>query len=153
LSQILSPIKLAGILMNNSRVINVITAQAALNAVNIALTEATRLGVKISVAIVNPDLNLVAFARGDGATPHSIETSRRKANTAASTGRPTGWMNPDLALALPMGANNLLTNIPGGMPLKFNGQLIGGMGIAGGTVDQDSAVVAAVIAALGADAV
>lgn len=139
--------------MNNSRVINVITAQAALNAVNIALTEATRLGVKISVAIVNPDLNLVAFARGDGATPHSIETSRRKANTAASTGRPTGWMNPDLALALPMGANNLLTNIPGGMPLKFNGQLIGGMGIAGGTVDQDSAVVAAVIAALGADAV
>lgn len=139
--------------MSKTRTINVITTEAALEAVQVALTEAGKLGVKISVAIVNPDLSLVAFARGDGATPHSIETSRRKAQTAASTGKPTGWMNAELAVTLPMGTGNLLTNIPGGMPLKFDGVLAGGMGIAGGTVEQDAAVAAAALTALGADAV
>jgi glc operon protein GlcG len=139
--------------MNKTRTISVITAEAALEAVNVALTEAAKLGVKISVAIVNPDLNLVAFARADGATPHSIETSRRKANTAASTGKATGWMPADLAVTLPMGTGNLLTNIPGGVPLKFDGQLAGGMGIAGGTVEQDAAVATAALQSLSADAI
>ena len=85
-------------------------------------------------------MSLVAFARADGATPHSIETSRRKANTSASTGRVTGFMQADLAVTLPLGSGNILTNIPGGVPLRFNGALAGGMGIAGGTVDEDAAV-------------
>lgn len=139
--------------MNQTRTVSVITTEAALQAVNVALSEAAKLGVKISVAVVNPDLSLVAFARGDGATPHSVETSRRKANTAASTGRPTGWMNSDLAVTLPMGTGNLLTNIPGGVPLKFDGVLAGGMGIAGGTVEQDAAVAAAALKELSADEV
>lgn len=139
--------------MDNTRTVQIITAQAALEAVNVALSEGAKIGVKISVAIVNPELNLIAFARGDGATPHSIETSRRKANTAASTGRSTGWMQSDLAMTLPMGTGNLLTNIPGGSPIKFNGQLVGGIGIAGGTVEQDATIAAATINALGADQV
>ncbi|KXK05260.1 MAG: hypothetical protein UZ17_ACD001000684 [Acidobacteria bacterium OLB17] len=139
--------------MNKTRKVSQITAEAALEAVSVALTEAAKMGVKISVAIVNPDLNLVAFARADGATPHSIETSRRKANTAASTGKATGWMSADLALTLPMGTGNLLTNIPGGVPLRFDGELAGGMGIAGGTVEQDAAVASAALSALAADAV
>ena len=139
--------------MDKFRKINVITTNAALEAINVALSEAAKLGVNISVAIVNPDLNLVAFARGDGSTPHSIETSRRKAQTAASTGKSTGWMNSDLAITLPMGTGNLLTNIPGGMPLKFEGILIGGMGIAGGTVEQDAIIATAALNSLGADPV
>ena len=137
--------------MSRTRTINVITTEAALEAVQVALSEASKLGVKISVAIVNPDLNLIAFARADGATPHSIETSRRKANTSASTGRATGWMSAELAVTLPMGTGNLLTNIPGGVPLKFSGALAGAMGIAGGTVEQDAAVAEAALKALSAD--
>jgi len=139
--------------MNKVRTVNTITTEAALKAVQVALNGASKLGVKISVAIVNPELNLVAFARGDGASPHSIETSKRKANTAASTGRATGWMQGDLAISLPMASNNLLTNIPGGVPLKFDGVLAGGMGIAGGTVEQDAAVAAAALKELSADPV
>jgi glc operon protein GlcG len=125
--------------MKTTRSLTVITTEAAFEAIRIALEQGAKLGVKVSVAIVNPELNLVAFARADDATPHSIETSRRKANTAASTGKPTGWMPADLAVTLPLGANNLLTNIPGGVPLRFGGELAGGLGIAGGTVEQDAA--------------
>lgn len=139
--------------MANTRSIEVITTAAALQAIQTALAEASKQGVRISVAIVDPALSLVAFARGDGATPHSIETSRRKANTAASTGKPTGWMSAELAVTLPMGTGNLLTNIPGGVPIRFNGTLVGGMGIAGGTVEQDAAVASAAISTLGADPV
>lgn len=139
--------------MKTSRSIDVVTIEAAQEAVRVALAEATKLGVQISVAVVDPAMNLVAFARGDGATPHSIETSRRKANTAASTGKPTGWMSPDLAVTLPLGTGNLITNIPGGAPLRFKNVLVGGMGVARGTVEQDAAVASAALKALGADTV
>lgn len=137
--------------MTNVRSSSVITTAAALEAVRVALAEGTKLGVPISVSVVGPEMNLVAFARADGATPHSVETSRRKANTAASTGRASGWMSEDLAVALPLASGNMLTNIPGGVPLKFDGTVVGGLGIAGGTVEQDAAVANAVLKALTAD--
>ena len=128
-----------------------ITASSAINAVKAAFAEAEKVGVNISVAIVDTSLNLVAFSRGDGATPHSAETSRRKANTAASTDKATGWMESDLAITLPMARGNLLTNVSGGVPLRFNGILGGALGIAGGTVDQDNAIARATLVAIGAD--
>lgn len=128
-----------------------INVETALQAINNAFAESKKLGVNISVAITDVSLNLVAFARGDNATPHSVETSRRKANTAASTGRATGWMDENIAVALPLASNNLLTNVPGGVPLRFNGVLGGGLGIAGGTVEQDNTIARATLKAIGAD--
>jgi len=135
----------------NTRLIAVITAEAALEVVRIAMNEAMKMDIKVSVSVVGPDLNLLAFIRMDGATPHSVETSRRKANTSASTGRATGWMKDSLALELPLGSGNLLTNLLGGMPLYFKGALAAGLGIAGGTVEQDAAIADATLRAMGAD--
>jgi len=137
--------------MEKFRTVTNITAEAALEIIKFAITEAGKLGLKMSITIVDTSMAMVAFTRMDGATPHSTETSRRKANSAASTGRSTGWMSADLAVTLPLGAGNLLTNIPGGVPIRFKGLLVGGLGIAGGTVDQDASVAKAVIAAIGAD--
>ncbi len=120
-------------------------------AVATAIKEGVKQGIAVSVAVVDPSMSLVAFGKADGATPHSIETSRRKANTAASTKKQTGWMDNSLAVALPAAANNMLTNVPGGFPLKFDGKVVGGLGIAGGTVDQDAAIAQATISAIGAD--
>lgn len=149
--------ELAGIILSMSTnipqlhsVMN-ITANTSLKAITAALKEAEKLGVKISIAVVDRSLNLVAFSRGDGATPHSIETSKRKANTAASTGKATGWMEKELAKTLPMASGNLLTNIPGGVPLRFKGVLGGGLGIAGGTVEQDATIAKATLSVIGAD--
>src|SRR4029079_18501902 len=117
-----------------------ISHESALHAVNTAIAEGAKLGVAVSVAIVDPSLTLIAFAKADGATMHSVETSRKKAATAASTKKQTGWMDDTLAITLPMASNNLLTNVPGGFPLIFDGKVVGGLGIAGGTVEQDAKV-------------
>lgn len=58
-------------------------------------------------------------------------------------------MQGDFALALPMGTDNLLTNIRGGFPLVMDGKHLGGLGIAGGTPDQDAEIGLAVLDALG----
>ena len=42
-------------------------------------------------------------------------------------------MPEGLEVKLPLGANNLLTNIPGGHPISLDGKVVGGFGIAGGT--------------------
>lgn len=121
----------------------------ALKAVSVAIEEGARVGLPVAVTVVDPALGLVAFGRADGTTPHSVETSRRKANTSASTRRPSGWMQGDFAVALPMGSGNLLTNIRGGFPLVVDGRHLGGLGVAGGTPDQDVEVALATLTALG----
>ena len=139
--------------MTKLRQVSVLTAEAALEVLRVAIAEGAKLGVNVSVTVVDPSMNLIAFAKADGATPHSAETSRRKANTAASTKRSTGWMPADLAVTLPLGTGNLLTNVPGGFPLKFDGEIGGGLGIAGGTVEQDAQIAQATLSALGCDEV
>lgn len=124
----------------------VVTIQAALDVVQRGLAEGAKRGVAVSVTVVDSSMNLVAFAKADGATPHSVESSRRKANTAASTRRPTGWMSEDLALSLPLATDLKLTNIPGGSPLVFDGTVAGAVGIAGGTPDQDAQIAETIVA-------
>lgn len=128
-----------------------INQQVALEAVKIALAEGAKQGVSVSVAVVDPNMLLVAFGRASGATPHSIETSQRKAKTAASTRKVTGWMSSELAVTLPLASGNMLTNVPGGFPIITEGKLIGALGIAGGTIEQDAAIARAVLETLGAE--
>lgn len=97
-------------------------------------------GVSISIAVVDPALQLIAFLKTDGSMAHSIETSKRKAQTAASTRKESGWMQGDLALTLPLASGNLLTNVPGGVPIIIDGKVVGGFGVAGGTVEQDAEI-------------
>jgi len=123
----------------------------ALHVIATAINCGADAGVKVAVTVVDPSLALVAYVRADGITPHSAETSRRKAQTAASTRRPTGWMQGDLAVALPLGTGTLLTNVKGGVPIRVDGRMLGGLGVAGGTPDQDAAIAAQVLVAIGAE--
>ena len=124
----------------------VLTLDSALTLVRHALSEAAALDLAVSITIVDPSMNLLAFVKADGATPHSVDSSRSKANTAASTRRATGWMGDDLALALPLATDLRLTNITGGAPLVIGGAVVGAIGVAGGTPDQDAVVAAATAA-------
>ncbi len=128
-----------------------ITLEAAQNAVATAIAEGAKRGVAAVVTVLDPALGMVAFARADGATPHSVETSRRKAATSASTRRNTGWMQDTFAIELPLGTGTMLTNIRGGVPLTFDGKHVGGLGVAGGTPDQDAEIAEATLAAIGAE--
>lgn len=129
----------------------VITHDTAARAVALTIEEGERVGVRACATIVDPALGLVAYGRADGMTPHSVETSRRKAHTAASTRRPSALMNPELAQKLEHGTGGLLTSIAGGVPLVFDGTLVGGLGVAGGKPDEDAVIAAAVLERLGAE--
>ena len=131
----------------------VITTEAALRAVAAGLSIGADRGIRVMVTVVDPSLALVAFARADGATPHSVETSRRKATTAASTRKPSGSWEGDFAWQAPLGTDLKLTNIAGGVPIAFGGVVVGGLGIAGGPPAEDASIAHAVLAAIGADPV
>lgn len=126
----------------------VVTASAALDLIRAAIAEGERIGVPVSACVVDPVMTVVAFARSDDATPHSADTSRAKANAAASTRRPTGWMGEDLALPLAVATGGRLTNIRGGVPITAAGSVVGALGVAGGTPAQDEAVATAALAHL-----
>lgn len=116
-----------------------------------AIDEAAQRGVKAVVTVADPSLLLVAFGKADGATPHSVETSRRKAFTAASTRKATGWMDASFAVEAPLATNTLLTNIRGGVPITLDGAHAGGIGVAGGTPTQDAEIAAAIVDKLALD--
>lgn len=131
--------------------VNVVTYQTASQAVALTLEEGEKLGIKVCATVVDPQLGLVAYGRADGMTPHSVETSRRKAQTAASTRKPSAAILPELATKLELGSGGILTSIPGGVPLVFDGVHVGGLGVAGGKPAEDAQIAAAVLERLGAD--
>lgn len=130
-----------------------ITYTKASEAVRLTIEIGAERGLRLCATVVDPALGLVAFGRADGMTPHSVETSRRKANTAASTGKPSAAVLPELATAMENGTGGLLTRIPGGVPLIFDDILVGGLGVAGGPPTKDADVADAVLDALGATSV
>ena len=130
--------------------INVATIayETAAEAVRLTLSIGAERGLNLCATVVDPGLNMVAFGRADGMTAHSVETSKRKANTAASTRKPSADMPGELAPAMENGTGTLLTRIPGGLPLVFDDVVVGGLGVAGGPPAQDAEVAAAVLEAL-----
>lgn len=131
-----------------TREVAVITYEAAADVVARTLAVAAEHGVLAVATVVDLGLLPVAFGRTDGSPPHSIETSMRKAKTAASTRKPSGAVPAQLAVALEHGTGGILTSIKGGVPLVVDGVCVGGLGIAGGTPDQDEAIAADVLAQL-----
>lgn len=128
-----------------------VNLETALRAVQLGIEEGAKRGIAVIVTVSDSAMSPVAYGRADGSTPHSIETSRRKAATSASTRKATGYMQGELATALPLGTGQILTNIRGGVPLVFAGRHVGGLGIAGGLPDQDAEIALAVVERLGAD--
>lgn len=128
-----------------------VTYATATHVVQTAIRLAAKAGVRGVVAVVDPSMQLVAFGRADGATPHSVETCRRKADTAASTRRPSGALRADIAVALEHGSGARLSSLAGGFPLAFGGVHVGGLGVAGGSPEQDAEIAVATLAAVGAD--
>lgn len=128
-----------------------VTYELAARAVEAGIRIAADAGIRAVITVADPAMAIVAFGRADGATPHSAETSRRKAATAASTRKPTSSIAPELAVKLEHGSGGLLTSIAGGVPLCFEGVHVGGIGVAGGPPDADARIAIALLDELGAD--
>ena len=118
-----------------------------------ALRAAEVQGVPVTVAVTDPAGHLVALARMDGARYFAVEAATRKAMTAGGFRVPTHglaeWAAKDAGFASAVVGSSTLTLLPGGLPVTLQGEVVGGLGIAGGTGEQDQAIGEAAIAALG----
>jgi uncharacterized protein GlcG (DUF336 family) len=127
-------------------------AHEAARALVIAAQErADELGHPIAVAVVDDAGVLKAFERMDGAPLLTVQIAQDKAYTAAGFGLTTdAWRDMlvgdrGLGLAAPAAIARLVA-IGGGAPIDIEGLVVGGIGISGGTPEQDSDVAAAAVA-------
>ena len=124
------------------------TAPWQVGKASIALAD--EIDVQRCIVVVDVGGEVVASLRMDGARFLSKRTAFAKARTAASTGIPTGGMPLDVGTAASVAAHGAVTPLPGGFPIRFGGRLAGAVGVGSGTGEQDIAVAAAGLAAVGA---
>ena len=118
-----------------------ITMERAQAAIQAAVAEANKRGSALNITVVDPNGDLITFARMDGAQLASIAISQHKARTAARYRRPTHAFEDGVQKA---SFNYLLTlddviASRGGIPLVEDGKLIGAIGCSGGAGSQDEA--------------
>lgn len=115
---------------------------------NGCIEKALEIGVAQNIAIVDDAGHLLCFTRLDGAKFHSIDTAIAKARASASTGVPSGQAPFEPGLMVSVASARNFTNLPGGLPVRVENQLIGGIGVGSGSPEQDLEVAKAGLAAL-----
>jgi glc operon protein GlcG len=118
-----------------------ISYERAQGLIKAAVDEATKRGWAMNVAVVDPNGDLIAFGRMDGAQLASVSISQHKARVAARYRRPTRAFEDAVQK---FGFNYILTlddviASRGGIPLVEGGKIIGAVGCSGGTGSQDEA--------------
>ena len=111
------------------------------------LEKAKEMGVKAVVAVSNAGARPVSVACMDGAFIASYDVALQKAYTVVALKMSTIQLKP---LAQPGGSlygiqftnQGQIVIFGGGEPLIANGTVIGGLGVSGGTEDQDTALAA-----------
>lgn len=117
-----------------------ITHELAARMVAAAIARAKELGAKQNVAVLDEGGNLKAFGRMDGAPILGIEGCQRKAYTALfgiGTEALYQHIKEDFSLLIGLSHFSRATVVGGGLPIRVDGEVIGGIGVGGGTVEQD----------------
>lgn len=132
----------------------VIGWEAAATAVRAAVAHAQTLGAQVNVAVTDSSGVLAAFLRMPGAPLHSVDIAIDKAYTAVSFGLPTDlWakalQSHSAAVREGIVLRPRFVAFGGGLPIVEAGQRIGGIGVSGGSEEQDQAIAQAGLAALG----
>ena len=107
--------------------------------------KATEIWQPMNIAVADAGGNLVAHVRMDGAWIDSIDISQKKAYTS----RAFDIATKDLAghsqsgqqfFGIHASNSGKIMIFAGGVPLKKNGQVVGAVGVSGGSGEQDHAV-------------
>ena len=130
-----------------------ISEAIAQRAIAAGLAKAKELGSPSSIAILDSSRNLVAFQRMEGAVLASIEVSQGKAYTSASlqmnTGDLTAYVQPGAPFyGLEVSHRHPMVVFGGGIAAKVAGVFVGAVGVAGGSIENDTAIANAAAAVL-----
>jgi uncharacterized protein GlcG (DUF336 family) len=110
-----------------------------------AKNKAMSLNVAVSIAVLDPYAHLVLFLRLDGSILGSIDLAIGKAKTSAlfqmSSESLKGAIHPDGPAPSMQLSNSGLFTFAGGCPVyDIQGNIVGAVGVSGGTVDQDGEI-------------
>ena len=114
---------------------------------------AQEIGQPMNIAVVDSGGNLVAHARMDNAWIGSIDISINKAWTArafdiATKDLAAHSQSGDQFFGIHVSNHGRVMIFAGGIPLKRDGKVVGGVGVSGGDGQQDQTVAEAAAAAL-----
>ena len=110
--------------------------------------ESSRQQLSVAVTVIDIHGNVVLVNRMPGAPAFSLDLSERKAYTSAVVGMRTADLVPLVqpgAALYPLLAvsGGRYSAMGGGVPLTGEGRVIAGVGVSGGTTEQDIAIVEA----------
>lgn len=129
-----------------------ITSHQAQAVIAAGEAKASEVGVPMNIAVLDSGGHLKAFIRMDGAVLGSIDIALRKAKTAILFGMNSEAVGEFCKPGAPAqglaATNDVLVVFAGGIPIKNETrEIVGGVGVSGGLVDQDYAVALAATAA------
>jgi len=107
-----------------------------------AKRQAAKIGVPMCISITDESGNLIAFERMDGAKILSVSLSADKAFSAAISRRPTHEYNElcqpgELVFGIHTSSGGRFSTVGGGYPVFAGKSVIGGIGLSGGSAEQD----------------
>lgn len=110
-----------------------------------AQKRADEIGQPMNIAVVDGGGNLIAHVRQDGAWIGSIEISINKAWTSRAFDIETKKLGAnaqpgDLFFGIHTTNSGRVAIFAGGLPLTRNGVVVGGIGVSGGSGEQDQSV-------------
>ncbi|HET7403462.1 MAG TPA: heme-binding protein [Usitatibacter sp.] len=135
-----------------------LTAEGARRMADTAIARAREAGIAITVAVTDAGGHLMVLERMEGGRFHTVHSATTKAVCAASNRRPTSSRGAQgqpldvahaLGLALAAGAERW-TPMEGGAPVIFDGECVGGVGVAGGNFEFDARVAREAVESIGA---
>jgi uncharacterized protein GlcG (DUF336 family) len=132
---------------------NTVTLEEAKRMLSAGEAKAASLGIAYNIAVVDAGAHLVAFVRQDGALRGSIDLAIDKAVTARlfdqATSKLARLARPgDPLFGIQESNAGKVVIFGGGIPIIFDGNIIGAVGTSAGTVEQDIAVAEAAVGAL-----
>ena len=128
-----------------------LSADMALQLLNVARRRAEEIGVAMSLAVVDDGGHALAMLRMDGASILGAGTVIAKARTAVYCRRPThisverARAHPEVYASLAAEMTPGMVYSMGGYPLECGGRLLGAIAASGGSGEQDMAVAEAAL--------
>jgi uncharacterized protein GlcG (DUF336 family) len=128
------------------------TMEKAQRIIEAGIVKAREIGQPMNIAVVDLGANLTAFARMDGAWLGSIDIAINKAFTAKAFDISTLELGRNSQpgsqfFGIHVSNHGRVMIFAGGIPIKTNGQIVGAVGVSGGSGVQDQTVAEAAVAA------
>lgn len=123
---------------------SILSLEMANQLIDKAIHEAKIKGFSIVASVVNPEGSLIALQKMDHALAGPLDVAIKKARTAALFGHNSSELGklaqPGQSLYSIEHTNDGLVSFGGGITLFYKNEVIGGLGVAGASVEEDEKI-------------